>query len=88
MGLPFRKAHEVVGHLVLLCEQRGGCRFEELSLYDFKNECDLFEPDIVDQLDMRAIADARTTEGGTGRSAIREQMTLVERSLEADMQIL
>ena len=87
-GLPFRKAHEVVGHLVLLCEQRGGCRFEELSLYDFKNECDLFEPDIVDQLDMRAIADARTTEGGTGRSAIREQMTLVERSLEADMQIL
>ena len=87
-GLPFRKAHEVVGHLVLLCEQRGGCRFEELSLYDFKNECDLFEPDIVDQLDMRAIADARTTEGGTGRSAIHEQMTLVERSLEADMQIL
>ena len=23
-GLPFRRAHEVVGHLVLLCEQRGG----------------------------------------------------------------
>ena len=83
-GLPFRRAHEVVGHLVLLCEQRGGCRFEDLSLYDFKNECDLFEPDIVDQLDMRFIADARLTEGGTGRSAIREQLKLVEETLVED----
>ena len=83
-GLPFRRAHEVVGHLVLLCEQRGGCRFEDLSLYDFKNECDLFEPDIVDQLDMRFIADARLTEGGTGRSAVRDQLKLVEAALVED----
>ena len=87
-GLPFRRAHEVVGHLVLLCEQRGGCRFEDLSIYDFKNECDLFEPDIVEQLDMRVIADARTTAGGTGRSAVREQMALAQRSVEADVQMV
>ena len=78
-GLPFRRAHEVVGHLVLLCEQRGGCQFEDLSLYDFKNESDLFEPDI---------ADARTTEGGTGRAAIREQMALVEQAMEDDERLL
>ena len=87
-GLPFRRAHEVVGHLVLLCEQRGGCRFEDLSIYDFKNECDLFEPDIVEQLDMRVIADARTTAGGTGRSVVREQMALAQRSVEADVQMV
>ena len=29
-GLPFRRAHEVVGHLVLLCDQRG-CGLEGLS---------------------------------------------------------
>ena len=69
---------------MLLCEQRGGCRFEDLSLYDFKNECDLFEPDIVDQLDMRFIADARLTEGGTGRSAVRDQLKLVEAALVED----
>ena len=83
-GLPFRRAHEVVGHLVLLCEQRGGCKFEDLSLYDFKSKSELFEPDVLELLDMRAIADARTTEGGTGRDAIRAQLALVEEALSAD----
>ena len=87
-GLPFRRAHEVVGHLVLLCEQRGSCQFEDLSLYDFKNESDLFEPDVIELLDSRVIADARTTEGGTGRVAIREQMALVEQAMAADEQFL
>jgi len=87
-GLPFRRAHEVVGHLVLLCEQRGGCRFEDLSLYDFKNESDLFEPDVIELLDSRVIADARTTEGGTGRAAIREQMVLVEQAMQDDERLL
>ena len=87
-GLPFRRAHEVVGHLVLLCEQRGGCQFEDLSLYDFKNESDLFEPDVIELLDSRVIADARTTEGGTGRAAIREQMALVEQAMEDDERLL
>ena len=87
-GLPFRRAHEVVGHLVLLCEQRGGCQFEDLSLYDFENESDLFEPDVIELLDSRVIADARTTEGGTGRAAIREQMALVEQAMAADEQLL
>lgn len=87
-GLPFRRAHEVVGHLVLLCEQRGGCRFEDLSLYDFKNESDLFESDVIELLDSRAIADARTTEGGTGREAVRQQMVLVEEALAKDGQLV
>ena len=86
-GLPFRRAHEVVGHLVLLCDQRG-CGLEDLSLADFKAESDLFEADIVDALDLEAIADARTTTGGTARCAIREQLAFVEQSLQADGQAI
>ncbi len=41
-GLPFRKAHEIVGHLVLLCDKRG-CDLDDLSLEDFKEASDLFE---------------------------------------------
>ena len=37
--LPFRRAHEIVGHLVLLCEQRG-CDLGDLALEDFKAESD------------------------------------------------
>ena len=84
-GMPFRRAHEVVGHLVLLCEQRG-CGLEDLSLKDFKAESDLFDADIVEALDLEAIADARTTEGGTSRQAIRTQLSQVESQLSSDSQ--
>ena len=86
-GLPFRRAHEVVGHLVLLCDQRG-CGLEDLSLADFKAESELFESDIVDSLDAESIADARTTAGGTARSAIREQLALVEETMRVDREAL
>ena len=82
-GLPFRRAHEIVGHLVLLCEQRG-CGLEDLALEDFKAESELFEGDIVNMMDLTAIADARTTEGGTGRAAVYGQLSAVEAVLNDD----
>ena len=72
-GLPFRRAHEVVGHLVLKCEQRG-CDLEDLALADFQAESDLFEADIASCLNLEAIVAARTTYGGTGHTAVREQL--------------
>jgi len=82
-GLPFRRAHEVVGHLVLLCEQRG-CGLEDLALEDFQAESDLFEADIVNMMDLSAIADARLTEGGTGRAVLGSQLSAVENALIQD----
>ncbi|MCI9262817.1 argininosuccinate lyase [uncultured Adlercreutzia sp.] len=72
-GLPFRQAHEVVGHLVLLCEKRG-CDLEDLTLADFQAESPLFEADIAGALNLEAIVAARTTYGGTGHEAVRAQM--------------
>ena len=82
-GLPFRRAHEVVGHLVHTCEQRG-CQLDDLSLEDFKAECELFEADIVEQLDLASIVAARTTPGGTGHEAVRAQLAQAKASLAAD----
>ncbi|MBR5259518.1 MAG: argininosuccinate lyase [Eggerthellaceae bacterium] len=82
-GLPFRKAHEVVGHLVLECDKRG-CDLEDLELADFQKECDLFEADIVEALNMDAIVAARTTYGGTGHEAVRVQMAEAKAALQAD----
>ena len=84
-GLPFRKAHEVVGHLVLKCEKQG-CNLDELDLADYKEESELFEDDIKNQLNLKAIVDARTTIGGTGSSVVEKQMELVKEKLEADKQ--
>lgn len=82
-GLPFRQAHEVSGHLVKLCEQRH-CNLDDLSLDDFKAESELFEDDIIDVCDLRAIADARTTEGGTGRGALQGQLAQVQALIQDD----
>ena len=82
-GMPFRRAHEVVGHLVLLCEQRG-CDLEDLTLDDFRAESELFESDIVNCLDLESIVAARTTEGGTGGEAVRAQLALAKDALAAD----
>ena len=82
-GMPFRKAHEVVGQLVLECEKRG-CELDGLSLYDFMQQSDLFEEDIVEVLDLDNIVDARLTYGGTGREAVAIQIEEVKARLAAD----
>jgi argininosuccinate lyase len=82
-GMPFRKAHEVVGHLVLLCDKRG-CNLDDLSLEDFKKESELFEEDITSALDLESIVAARTTFGGTGHEAVKEQMELAKAQLNND----
>ena len=74
-GMPFRKAHEVVGHLVLLCDKRG-CDLDDLTLEDFKAESDLFEADITQALNLKAIVAARTTYGGTGNAVVADQLEL------------
>lgn len=82
-GMPFRKAHEVVGHLVLLCEKRG-CDLDDLDLSDFKAESDLFEEDITSALDLESIVAARNTFGGTGHEAVRAQIQLAEDAFTQD----
>ncbi|MEB1813973.1 argininosuccinate lyase [Adlercreutzia mucosicola] len=82
-GMPFRQAHEVVGHLVLLCDKRG-CDLEDLALDDFKAESDLFEADIADCLNLQAIVEARTTYGGTAPVAVRQQLEEAQRAYAAD----
>lgn len=86
-GMPFRRAHEVVGHLVLKCEKQC-CNLDELSLGDYKQESDLFEDDIKEQLDLRSIVNARNTFGATGHEAVSEQMKLVEEKLRCDKSFL
>ena len=85
-GLPFRKAHEIEGHLVILCDKRG-CDLDDLSLEDFKEASDLFEADITEALDLESIVAARTTYGGTGNSVVAEQIELGAAKLAEDKKL-
>ena len=85
-GMPFREAHAVVGSLVLECEKRG-CGLEDLTLKDLRAASDLFDKDIVGCLDPAAIANARTTYGGTGAEAVEEQLDEAASALMMDIAI-
>lgn len=82
-GLPFREAHAVVGHLVLMCEKRS-CNLEDLPFEVFQEASPLFERDITEALDIPSIVAARTTEGGTAPAAVAVQLQRAEAQLVAD----
>ena len=86
-GLPFREAHAVVGHLVLMCEKRG-CNLDELPFEVFQEASPLFERDITKALDIDGIVAARTTEGGTAPAAVAAQATKAEAAFAADAEAI
>jgi argininosuccinate lyase len=79
-GLPFRRAHEVVGALVrkLVAEER---EFESLRLEEWVAASELFGPDIVDRVRPQASVAAKRTPQSTSPEAVRAALEEVRRWL-------
>ena len=82
-GVPFRKAHETVGRLVLLCE-KSGCRLPDLSISQLREASEAFEEDVFDVMEPSAIVDARKVVGGTSGSSVAKQLSQAEARIEED----
>jgi argininosuccinate lyase len=76
-GMPFRKAHEVVGKLVAECiaSNRG---LEDLTINDLKSIAPELSEDALRLLQPEESAAARSVPGGTGRSAVRKQLDVAK----------
>jgi argininosuccinate lyase len=72
-GLPFRKAHEVVGTVVRRClaEQKG---LEQLSLEEWRKFSPLFSQDLLPRLTLESAVDRRRSYGGTARSEVQRRL--------------
>lgn len=81
-GMPFRKAHEVVGKLVLSCVQQG-CYLADLSLQQFKEASELFEEDIYVALNPYEAVKRRNSAGGTGFAQVQLAIEKAEELLQA-----
>jgi argininosuccinate lyase len=70
-GVPFRKAHHVVGQIVQDCirqnKQLNGCNLEE-----FKSFHKAFDTDVYQYIEMASAIDQRTSPGGTASSRVLE----------------
>jgi argininosuccinate lyase len=75
-GLPFRRAHEIVGALVrkLVVEGRD---FESLSLSEWRAASDLFEADVVARVTPAVSVAAKTTPQSTAPSAVQARLAEV-----------
>ena len=79
-GLPFRSAHEIVGKIVLECEESGR-NLGDLTPDELVTHHPLLGEGISSLLDPRAAAERRTSRGGTCPAEIARQVALVKKSL-------
>jgi argininosuccinate lyase len=80
-GVPFRRAHEIVGALVrrLITEHRD---FESLSLADWRAASDLFEADVIARITPGVSVAAKRTPQSTAPDAVAARLAEVRRWLD------
>jgi len=72
-GVPFREAHEAVGHLVVWCTVHE-CELDEVSDEDLQAVSPYLTPDVRDVLSVSGALAARAAPGGTAPERVREQL--------------
>jgi argininosuccinate lyase len=80
-GVPFRRAHEIVGALVrkLVAEKR---EFESLSLDEWRAASERFEADVVTRVTPRVSVAAKKTPQSTAPAAVEARLTEVRQWLD------
>ena len=82
-GIPFRQAHEIVGRIVLKCEQEGKS-LQELTALEYTCENPAFADDVLEAVDISHVVARRNTDGGTGHAQVIQQLHNAQNSLGAD----
>lgn len=81
-GVPFRKAHGIVGEVVRAAIN-SKCALGELPLEKYKESAPEFEHDVFDLFSAEASLEARNIDGGTGKHAVAKQMKQAQTCLKA-----
>ncbi|HAF57396.1 MAG TPA: argininosuccinate lyase [Lactococcus lactis] len=80
-GLPFRKAHELVGRLVLDCIKKG-IYLQDVNLQDYQMLSPLINEDVYEVLKSRTAVSRRNSLGGTGFESVKKQIEEAKKELQ------
>jgi len=80
-GVPFREAHEAVGHLVVWCSVHD-CDLDEVSDSDLVSISEHLTPDVRDVLSVDGALAARSAPGGTAPERVAEQLAALRASID------
>ncbi len=72
-GVPFRKAHHVVGAVVALAEKTG-CPLDRLSLADFQGVDKTFTADVTGVFNLKKAMSRRKLTGSPGTAEVKKQL--------------
>ncbi len=81
-GVPFRKAHHIVGQVVQYCIKHGK-ELVDCTLDEFKTFHKAFDTDVFPYLEISTVIDRRTSVGGTATSRVKEAIALARTRLDA-----
>jgi argininosuccinate lyase len=79
-GVPFRKAHEIIGHAVRLGVESGR-ELNDLKLDELRSLSDAFAEDFFDAITLEATLDCHDVVGGTARARVAEALAAAKRRL-------
>jgi argininosuccinate lyase len=80
-GVPFREAHEVVGHLVVWCQVHD-CDLDEVSAADLAKVSEHLTPDVRQVLTVPGALAARKGFGGTAPERVADQITVLRAAVD------
>ena len=80
-GVPFREAHEVVGHLVVWCQVHD-CELADVSDADLARVSPQLTPDVREVLTVPGALAARRSPGGTAPERVAEQLGQLRAAVE------
>ncbi len=78
-GVPFRRAHEIVGRIIAYCIKNKK-ELAELRLEDYKKYYSGFTSDIQDVIKLTNAVNSRRHQGGTAQAAVWKRIREIEKS--------
>ena len=83
----FRDAHEIVGRLVLKAEKEGK-GLQELTLEELREVSPVFDESAYEALKIENVVAKKTSEGGTAKERVEEQLNLAAKAVTRDVDLL
>ena len=83
-GVPFRRAHHIIGEAVRLALDKG-CELDGLTLEELRQLSPAFAEDFYSSITLAATVDCHDVIGGTARAQVREALTSAKVRLSAEV---
>lgn len=79
-GVPFRKAHQIIGTVVKQCLKQGKS-LPDLDLEEYQKYSSLFQKDVFERIKLESCVFSKESAGGTGKKSLAKQMEEAKNSV-------